>query len=193
MHIGNTETAYLALPLVKREGLGLAKGLDRVLRLRGSGGLLLGGRGSLGLLLLRGLGSLGLLLLLGRGVDGGLLAEDGLLADDAEDVRLVGDGQVVAGAVRVGLAPLGVEDGGERRAGDAGDKDVGERDALADEEGAVGEGLLEEVERLEGLGLGGLDGRLQVRAAVVNKGQEPLEDGREVGVGDWAREGNQTG
>lgn len=164
------------------------------------------------LIVLLGLGSLGRLggsggggslgLLLGGSVDDGLLDQGGL-AGEGEELRLVSDSVEVAEEVGVGGAVGGVENlraervvsgeslGREEEAthelettGEGGgDEDVGDRDAVSDEEGLVGEGLLEvRGERLD-LGLCGLDGDLVVGGA-AEKGAEPGSNGgEEVSVG----------
>lgn len=174
----------MTLPLIEGE-TGLGESLARVLGLGGlSGDLLLLSGG--GLLLLLGLGRLLLLLLLlGGDEDDGLLDESGL-SDNGGNVRLVHDGVEETEGVGEGGAELGVEDLGESERERDGDEEIGEGDALSDEEGARGEGLLEVGEVGLSAGLGSLNGGLVVGTA--GEARDPGAEGTdEVGVGPCSR------
>jgi hypothetical protein len=170
------DVGVLALPLVKRER-GLAEGLERVLSLGGSRGLVRSrssGSGSSGSGLLLGL-LLGLLGLLGGSVgkSGGLeeldllsnLREDGLGADSLEPS---GDGGVL-------LAPLLVKEVLEAASGDANSEEISKGDALANEEGVADEMLLNNGESLQG-SLGSIVDVLLVVGSVALEGTEPSDE-----------------
>lgn len=63
---------------------------------------------------------------------------------------------------------------------DGGEEDVGKGEAVGDEEGLVGKGLLEEVKGLDNGGLGGIDVGLVVRL-LADEGGEPSSDSGEDG------------
>lgn len=151
-------------------------------------------------------------LLLGRNVDDRGLDQGGLSPEDGRERCLVNDRVEVSGEVRVGGTESVVENlgrGGERvesslaglvwfgarargrgvthefhsSAEHAGDEDVGKGDTVPDEEGLVGEVLLEDTSALVDLGLGVLNLNLVVRHS-VGQGSEPSsKSGEEVDVG----------
>jgi len=168
----------LALPLIEDEG-GLAKGLERVLGLRGRGSLRLRGGGS----------SLGLLLLLGGSVLDALLGELGLV--DGLEVLLVDDSVVPAADGGVGVTELLVQDSGKGTGQKGSGEDISQADALANEVSVSGEVSLKDSDILEG-DLDNLIDGLLVVGREAEEGAEPASQGGEelaVGEGHPAHDG----
>jgi hypothetical protein len=183
----------LALEVVESKG-GATESLNGVLGLGGSGSILLVvvlGGSSLGLSGLLGLLSLGGSLLLGGNIGDGLLDELELLGNLRVD-GLVGDGGEPTGDVRVGAAPLLVEEVLEATGDDAGSEDIGKSEALTNEVGVDEEVVLEGTDGLGGGLLGILDGLLVV-GVTANQGTEPATEGGEdlsVGEGHPSEDGS---
>lgn len=164
----------LTLPVIKDQSR-LAKGLKRVLGLRGRLGLFfLLSRSGLG-------GSLGLLLLLGRNVLDSLLNEDGLLNNGLEG-GLVDNGLVPPGHSRVTGAPGLVQDSGKSTSKKSSTEEVCEGDTLANQVGIGSEMRLKDCGGLQS-SLGGIiDSLLVVRVQAQKRAIPATEFGENFGI-----------
>lgn len=173
--IGGLAVGVLALPLIKRKrGLG-----QRLKGVRGLGGRLLHGLGSLGGGLGGGLGSLSLF---GSDVGQDRGIEEGKLLGNSRVDGLVDDGLVPTSNSGVLLAPLLVEEVLEATVQETGAEEISEGDALADEVGVVAEVLLSSVNGSASLLGGVIDSLLVVGLGAVQEGNPRTELRGDLGV-----------
>lgn len=159
----------VALEVIKSVS-GLGEKVARVLGLGGSGsGLFLSSGGRGGLSSLSGLGSLGLL---GGDVGQGRLVKVLKLGGNGGVDGLVDNGVEPTGDVGELLAPLRAEEVLETTGGDSSGEEISEGDAVTNEVGVAEEVVLDNLEGLESL-LGGIINGLLVIWVTADKRAEP--------------------